>query len=313
MRGKRRAPRPKIPWRSPWTPVVCLAGVVTVTAIAVIGSLAKDVVLVVDGEPRAVRSFASSVLELLGDQGVKLGRDDVVRPAAHAQVIDGARIEIRRARPITLTVDGRTTRRVVTATTVRGALAELDIPAGRLSAPRHRHVPLTGMSLTVYTKRTVYVFANGSTRQTRTTARTVREALRQSGIPLQPGQQVRPAAHTFPAEGTVITVLPPRTVPVGLEVMRLNWAALAHCESRGNPKAVNLHGPYYGLYQFSLPMWQLVGGTGMPHAWPAEEQTYRAQLLYQKVAGKWEGQWPNCGAHLFGTPAVSSASASTGQ
>ncbi|WP_336207927.1 resuscitation-promoting factor [Nonomuraea sp. LPB2021202275-12-8] len=305
MRGTRRAPRPQIPWRSPWTPVICLVGLLSVAAIAVVGNLAKDVVLVVDGKPKAIRSFAASVSELLGDQGVQVGSGDLVQPATQARVIDGARIVVRHARPIKLTVDGRTTHRLVTATTVRDALAELNVAqaGGKLSAPRHRHVPLSGMSLTLYTRRTVYVFANGTRRETRTTARTVREVLKENGIPLQPGHQVQPAPHTFPAEGTLITVLPPRTEPVEPAVMQLNWAALAQCESNGDPRAVNLSGPYYGLYQFSLAMWQLVGGTGMPHAWPVEEQTYRAQLLYQRVSGRWQGQWPNCGAYLFGSSA----------
>jgi hypothetical protein len=283
--------------------VVCVAGLLSVTAFAVIGSLAKDVVLVVDGKPQVIRSFAASVSELLGDQGVPVGDRDLVRPAAQARIVDGARIEVRHARPIQLTVDGRTTNRLVTATTVRDALAELDLArAGKLSAPGHRHVPLSGMALTVYTRRTVYVFANGTRHRTTTTARTVRQVLKRSGLPLPPGYQVRPEPDAFPAEGTLITVLPPRTEPIVAAVLQLNWTALAQCESGGDPLAYNPSGPYYGLYQFSLPMWQLVGGTGMPQSWPVEEQTYRAQLLYQRVDGRWKGQWPNCGAHLFGSP-----------
>lgn len=283
--------------------MVCVAGLLSVTALAVIGSLAKDVVLVVDGKPQVIRSFAASVSELLGDQGVPVGDRDLVRPAAQARIVDGARIEVRHARPIQLTVDGRTTNRLVTATTVRDALAELDLArAGKLSAPGHRHVPLSGMALTVYTRRTVYVFANGTRHRTTTTARTVRQVLKRSGLPLPPGYQVRPEPDAFPAEGTLITVLPPRTEPIEAAVLQLNWTALAQCESGGDPLAYNPSGPYYGLYQFSLPMWQLVGGTGMPQSWPVEEQTYRAQLLYQRVDGRWKGQWPNCGAHLFGSP-----------
>ena len=283
--------------------MVCVAGLLSVTAFAVIGSLAKDVVLVVDGKPQVIRSFAASVSELLGDQGVPVGDRDLVRPAAQARIVDGARIEVRHARPIQLTVDGRTTNRLVTATTVRDALAELDLArAGKLSAPGHRHVPLSGMALTVYTRRTVYVFANGTRHRTTTTARTVRQVLKRSGLPLPPGYQVRPEPDAFPAEGTLITVLPPRTEPIEAAVLQLNWTALAQCESGGDPLAYNPSGPYYGLYQFSLPMWQLVGGTGMPQSWPVEEQTYRAQLLYQRVDGRWKGQWPNCGAHLFGSP-----------
>lgn len=79
---------------------------------------------------------------------------------------------------------------------------------------------------------------------------------------------------------------------------RLNWAGLAKCESGGNPKSVNPAG-YYGLYQFSLASWGSVGGKGKPSDASAGEQTYRAQLLYNKVDGRWQGQWPNCGKFLF--------------
>ncbi|MGI5273440.1 ubiquitin-like domain-containing protein [Nonomuraea sp. CA-218870] len=302
MRGKRRAPRPRIPWRSPWTPLACLAGALATGAIAVLGGLAKDVVLIVDGERQEVRSFAASVRELLADQGVPLDAGDLVRPGEQAPLADGVRIEVRRARPLTLTVDGHTSRRVVTATTVHDALAELDLATvdGSLSTPRYEPVPLSGMELTFYTRRRVVIVAEGSRREVSTTGRTVRQVLRSAGVDVGPGRQVSPPPRTFPEDGAVITVLPPRTLPVQQAVMGLDWDALARCLSGGDPAAYNPGGPYYGLYQFSLPMWQLVGGAGLPNAWPAEEQTYRAQLLYQRFAGRWEGQWPSCGAHLFG-------------
>ena len=302
MRGKRRAPRPPIPWRSPWTPVVCATGLLATAAIVVLGGLAKDVVLTVDGERRQLRSFAASVGELLADQEVTYGDGDLVRPAAREPLGDGVHVEVRHARPITLTVDGRTSQRLVTATTVRDALAELDLSAldGRLSARRYEPVPLSGMALTIYTRRTVQIIAGGTRREVTTTGRTVRQVLRRAGVHYEPGSLISPPLSAFPADGEVITVLPPRTLPVGTEVKALDWDALARCLSGGDPTAYNPSGPYYGLYQFSLPMWQLVGGTGMPHAWPPDEQTYRAQLLYQRISGAWESQWPSCGAHLFG-------------
>lgn len=77
----------------------------------------------------------------------------------------------------------------------------------------------------------------------------------------------------------------------------LNWSALARCESGGNPRAVNPAG-YYGLYQFNRQSWATVGGSGLPSDASAAEQTYRAQLLYNRVNGRWQGQWPNCGRYL---------------
>ncbi len=72
------------------------------------------------------------------------------------------------------------------------------------------------------------------------------------------------------------------------------WAALAQCESGGNPSA-NTGNGYYGMYQFSLSTWQSVGGSGLPSDASAAEQTQRAQLLQQRSG--W-GQWPACSASL---------------
>lgn len=76
----------------------------------------------------------------------------------------------------------------------------------------------------------------------------------------------------------------------------LNWAALAQCESGGNPTIVSRSGSYYGLYQFSRSTWAAVGGSGLPSEASADEQTARAQTLYNRSGA---GQWPVCGAKLF--------------
>lgn len=75
----------------------------------------------------------------------------------------------------------------------------------------------------------------------------------------------------------------------------LNWKALAACEAGGRANAVDP--PYYGMYQFRANTWHAVGGTGLPSAASASEQTYRAQLLYKR--SNWRTQWPVCGHLLF--------------
>jgi len=83
--------------------------------------------------------------------------------------------------------------------------------------------------------------------------------------------------------------------PPGTAVGDLNWAALAQCESSGNPEAVNPAG-YYGLYQFDLSTWASVGGAGSPLDAGSAEQTYRAQLLY---LARGTTPWPVCGSLLL--------------
>lgn len=73
------------------------------------------------------------------------------------------------------------------------------------------------------------------------------------------------------------------------------WAALAQCESGGNPSAVSANGSYYGLYQFSLSTWQSLGGTGLPSEADVETQTEMAKKLQARSG--W-GQWPHCAAQL---------------
>lgn len=72
------------------------------------------------------------------------------------------------------------------------------------------------------------------------------------------------------------------------------WAALAQCESGGNP-ATNTGNGYYGMYQFSLGTWQALGGSGLPSEASAEEQTAMAQKLQARSG--W-GQWPACTSRL---------------
>nr|WP_205693399.1 resuscitation-promoting factor [Cellulomonas sp. IC4_254] len=82
----------------------------------------------------------------------------------------------------------------------------------------------------------------------------------------------------------------------GGDAAGLNWAALAACESGGNPSIVSASGKYHGLYQFSVATWAAVGGSGLPSQASADEQTARAQMLYNRSGA---GQWPVCGSRLF--------------
>ncbi|RMI12446.1 resuscitation-promoting factor [Cellulomonas triticagri] len=97
------------------------------------------------------------------------------------------------------------------------------------------------------------------------------------------GTKDKPVAAATPAVG-------------GGDAAGLNWGALAACESGGRANAVSATGKYHGLYQFSVATWQAVGGAGLPSEASADEQTARAQALYNRSGA---GQWPHCGPRLF--------------
>jgi len=69
-------------------------------------------------------------------------------------------------------------------------------------------------------------------------------------------------------------------------------AAIAACESGGDPTAVSPDGRYRGKYQFDQQTWEAVGGSGDPAAAPEAVQDEMAARL-QAQAGS--SPWPVCG------------------
>ncbi len=111
-------------------------------------------------------------------------------------------------------------------------------------------------------------------------------------------QAAREAAREAKAAREAAASQPSRDYSGGVSTSSsgLNWDALAACESGGNPTIVSSNGLWFGLYQFTIGTWQGVGGTGLPTEASAEEQTMRAQILYDRAG---DGPWPNCGYHLY--------------
>ena len=75
-------------------------------------------------------------------------------------------------------------------------------------------------------------------------------------------------------------------------VGRSTLAAIARCESHGNPRAIGGGGRYRGMFQFDFGTWRSVGGKGDPARASVAEQYKRAALLYRRSGS---GQWPVCG------------------
>ena len=70
------------------------------------------------------------------------------------------------------------------------------------------------------------------------------------------------------------------------------WLALRFCESSDDYQAVSPTGRYRGAYQFDLPTWRSVGGSGDPIYASPGEQDARARELY---ALRGSDPWPVCG------------------
>jgi len=233
----------------------------------------KNVTLKADGKARSLTTTAGTVADLLGERKLTVRSADVLSVSRGARVTDGlvvALTRVDRKRAAENEAVGFTTRTTTTDSLYKGERKV--VTEGR-----------AGLRRAVY--RLTYV--DGSLFNRRLATATVTRAPVAEVV--QVGTKPRPVtpktSRTKVRSGGGGSV-------AGVD--GLNWAALARCESSGNPRAVNPNG-HYGLYQFSLSTWRSVGGSGNPIDASSAEQTYRAKLLYKKAGA---GQW-SCGRHLF--------------
>lgn len=172
-------------------------------------SFDKTVSVEIDGQPRAVRTFAGTVGDVLDRLDIEPGEHDLVAPKPETEIKDGSRIVYRRGRQLTLTLNGKTRTVWVTALSVSEALDQLAVRNAHgafTSASRSRPIPVDGMSLVVRTPGRVTILADGKAHQIVTTAATVRQALREAGVKIGTKDKVSKSLSALPLDGTTIRV-----------------------------------------------------------------------------------------------------------
>jgi len=173
-------------------------------------SMSKTVTLSIDGRAQQVRTFGSTVSDVLSSQHVRLGDHDVVAPGRSSSLKDGATIAVKYGRPLDVKVDGQTDRYWTTATNVASALEQLGLrfSGADMSASRGATISRSGMDLAVVTEKKLTVKLGDTKKKTATvTALTVREALRELGHPAHSGDKVSPSLDTTLQDGDTLTLV----------------------------------------------------------------------------------------------------------
>jgi len=166
----------------------------------------SKVTLIVDGTRREMRTEAASVGALLTAEDVHLGEGDVVVPATASALHDGVHIDVLRAFPVTVDVDG-SVRTVRTVETSADKLAT-QLKLGKLAAVRKDPGRLAAGSTVVYRTR-----VSGSLKLDNQTvtfdspSRTVEELLDSYHVKLIGEDSVVPGLDTVLHDGAVVTVV----------------------------------------------------------------------------------------------------------
>ncbi|MCW2683234.1 MAG: Transglycosylase domain protein [Blastococcus sp.] len=219
----------------------------------------KEIVLVSDGQERVVMTTAATAADLLAEQGIALGETDRTSLYPAQGLMHRMRLQVFRVQ----------VSETAQTTAIARERVETPDPDAYEGDERVIEAGVDGEQVTTF--RVTVVDGVQTAKDVLTTTVTRAPVPTQVAV----GTKVRPTIAPS-ADG-------------------LNWAALARCESGGRANVVSANGKYHGLYQFSVATWQSVGGSGVPSAASADEQTARAQMLYNKAGA---GQWPHCGKNL---------------
>lgn len=274
--------------------------------------------LVVDGSPRTVWVTAASVAEALDQIGVRAG-SAVSASRSRPIPLSGMTLSVHTPKQVDVLADGSLHTVATTGVTVRDALSVAGVslaPTDEISAAPTALLR-DGMTIQVTRVRggqaseavpipfdTVTQPDSGMYQGDQRIVQAGRPGVlvrtyllhlvdgKETGRTLAGSEQTAAPVTQIVAVGTR-----PRPQPAAPPSSSggLNWAALAQCESGGNPRSVSSGGTYRGLYQFSMSTWHGVGGSGDPIDASPSEQTYRAQILYSRTG---RSSWPVCGAYL---------------
>ncbi|MGW0172816.1 transglycosylase family protein [Rhodococcus sp. NPDC003322] len=173
----------------------------------------KTVLVDVDGETISLSTMSTDVDSVLADAGYAIGDKDAVAPSKGASVSDGDTVVLRRAREVTLTVDGEPRTLWTTALTVDEALAQERLAGDvHVSASRSERLPLDGTDLEVISPKMVRLLDGAAAAaDIRLAAPTVGDLLTAQGAPLEQQDTVEPAADAPVTEGLEVKVTRIRT------------------------------------------------------------------------------------------------------
>lgn len=183
--------------------VLSVAVLIGLNATTVPPSDAHLVELSIDDGEELIPSRASTVGEFINRAGIELGRHDIVEPDMDTHILsDNFKINVYRARPVTIIDGAKRTQAYSAATTPRSVAAqagikvypeddlELEVPENFL---RDR---ILGEKVVIDRATPIHLNLYGAAETTRTHASTVRELLEERGVKLAKDDSINPSLST---------------------------------------------------------------------------------------------------------------------
>lgn len=197
------------PWLASRAARWLVRGAVVGTLAGVSGLYAANATtLTIDynGDIRTVGVYGDTVADALASQHIELNRDDIVQPAADAEVGPGGTVVVRTSREITVELDGQIITLRTTAGTVGELLAALGPRGDGALATASRTTRLDRDPVRFSTVKKVNIAVDGSVLEFSTTRSTVRAVFEQAGIALAEGDVTSVPLDAAAVDGMIVMV-----------------------------------------------------------------------------------------------------------
>ncbi|MGO1696410.1 MAG: transglycosylase family protein [Arthrobacter sp.] len=172
----------------------------------------KTVAVTVDGETQSVQAYGGTVGEMLSSAEITVGADDEVSPGVDTAVADGDAITVNRNKTVDVSIDG--VDRVVhtTGLTVADVLDQLNVgEAADISNGPQLELASLSTPLQISTVKTLKLSADGKTRNIKTTAGTVGDALKSDGVKIGNDDELSVEAATELTDGLKVKLVRVKT------------------------------------------------------------------------------------------------------
>lgn len=186
-----------------------IQAVVAVSLVAIPGLLAvngKTLTIDLNGDVRTVGAYGATVEQVLANQHIEVGRDDVVQPSLDSHARKDGTIVVRTSREVTLEIDGQEVTVTTTAGTVGELLAAMGPRGDGALSTASRTAVLGRAPVRVSTVKTVHVSVDGSVLPIQSTRSTIQEVLDGAGITLGEGDVTSVPLRAAAVDGMVVLV-----------------------------------------------------------------------------------------------------------
>lgn len=142
-----------------WIAAAAAACVVAVGGGGTAYAMQNEVTVDHYGAMSTVRTYSTTVEDLLKAQGITIHKTDLVIPGLGTTVADGTEIQVIQRRPVTVTIDGKAQELLTTGTTVQDALDELDmdLEGAAITPAASTELSAEGTAVDIITRKTITI------------------------------------------------------------------------------------------------------------------------------------------------------------